>query len=131
MSKPYESDGGGRNPENPADGTRDTNEDAYTNVEGISERPGNCGLAAPEALQSAIANPQSREVFDDPLDDNVQAVFNAVRSLSELPPDFEDFVHADVRGLFLQKSGTVRSRVCGAARSSHSMSPTQADRRED
>jgi hypothetical protein len=35
------------------------------------------------------------EVFDNPLDDHVQAVCDAVRALRQLSPDVENLVYAD------------------------------------
>lgn len=36
------------------------------------------------------------EVFDDPVDDGVQAIRDAVSALPQLPADVEDLLHADL-----------------------------------
>jgi hypothetical protein len=74
----------GLNPDNPADGAQDGNGDGYTNVEEYLNE-----LAITDRLSvslfhppSSIRNPQSGEIFHDSFDNNVEAILDAIRSLS-------------------------------------------------
>jgi hypothetical protein len=67
------------------------------------------------------------EVLDDPLDDDVEAIRDAVRSFPKLSSDFEDLVHADVRLLVFDKDCGRRAPVPGATRLIHGLFPPQCD----
>ncbi len=61
--------------------------------------------------------------FDHLVDDDVQAVLDAVSAFAELSPDIEDFVDADFRLFIQEENGVVGFDGAGAVRSAHSLFP--------
>jgi hypothetical protein len=58
---------------------------------------------------------------DHPVDDDVQAVLDAISAFAELQPDVEDFVDADFRLFIQEENGIVKFDGASAVLSAHSL----------